>query len=138
MPATQTPDTANTFRAAKATIAYQGAFSYSTMHVRDVECEAVEYAQYTNAVRVTFIKKGARKRTGMVLTYEPSMVIIDGHVEIDIPKTMGAEDASGCSMSRGMSCDPMWAKEFDAALKASGHKVLKDYRGHNAHSKFSA
>lgn len=88
------------------------------------------------AVKVTWVRKGARKRTGTWLTYEPTMVILEGWVDVRVPDTFGEAEQEGpvtVRSSRGLSFDPMWAREADAAIKASGARVLKDFRGYNAH-----
>lgn len=118
----------------KATIYYGGGLgSYAKLEVRSVEVDRIEYAQYANAVRVRLIAKGARKVRGFVQTYEPNVIVIEGHGHPDAPGLFGeAKVSNGVEVreSRRLMCDPGWDSEFrefiEAHLAASGGRVLYD------------
>ena len=116
-----------------ATLCVNGMFGYRLIHVRDLQIEIVKYAQYDHAVRVTYIEKGKRKRVGFMETYQPSLVVLQGHTTIALKPDM--EDlGGGCSRTRHASVDPAWRDEFNAALEASDAVVLRDFRDYNPHT----
>lgn len=64
----------------KVTIYTKSGFGDIVKHearLREIEMDK-SYAQYRNAVKVTFTLKRKRKLTGTMLTYAPYMVIVDG------------------------------------------------------------
>jgi hypothetical protein len=106
------------------------------IHVRDLTVEVKPYAQYRNAIKCTFVPKGKRNRRGMWQTYAPSLVVLDGHVEIAKSEMFGAAEttSSGVTIQRGRASgfDPMWEREADDAVSAAvskGARIVADYRG---------
>ncbi len=80
-----------------------------------------KYAQYNDAVKVEYTKKGARKRSGFWLTYKPFFVVLPTTDAID-PAPMLGEPTPGSTpditiqVSRYSCCDDRWEKDFLAAL----------------------
>jgi hypothetical protein len=62
-----------------ATIFYKTAFGVAKEEVNLLTVSRTNYAQYTGAPTVQFIRKRKRKSTGMIATNAPYMVILDGH-----------------------------------------------------------
>lgn len=115
---------------APVTLCFGGPFGYTLVRAKSVKTEMVGYAQYSKALRVEYLEKGKRLRKAQVQTYKPTLVIIEGHVDLKLPDPFETT-ASGGERTRGSSFDPIWGEEFAKALTASGHKVLRDYRGLN-------
>lgn len=104
------------------------------------------YAQYANAVECFFVPRNARNPRGMVQTYKPSLLILDGWDHPDTlsmfePERAGNTPGVTVRRSRFSAFAPEWRKIFDTmiALHISGEngvpgaKVIADYRGHNSH-----
>lgn len=97
----------------------------------------VQYAQYPNAVQVKFIKKGCRKTSGFIQSYNPNLLIVSGwnnpkpedmnNAAVTCPKT-GLQT----SRSRYTSFDSRYQSDFDATIDASDVEIIADYRGHNS------
>ena len=119
-----------------ATLYHETMFGYTVTHVRDLKVEVVKYAQYDKAVRVTFIEKGKRKRTGFLQTSHASLVVLEGHTTINTKPQMETDTRNGMTIesTRYASYDARWGEEFDAALVASSATVLRDFRGYNSHT----
>lgn len=123
-------------RAEKATLVYQGdfGFAHSVVHVRDLEVRITPYAQYTQAVEATFTPKGKRNRRGMTQHYKPTLVVLEGWVDVRIPDTYAPRGDH--EVSRATSFSGSWCDEAGAAVDtaiAAGARLLADYRGHNCH-----
>lgn len=123
-------------RAAKATLVYQGefGFSHTVLHVRNLEVHIAPYAQYTQAVEATFTPKGKQKARRMFQHSHPTLVVLDGWVDVQVPETFTARGEH--EISRASSFAGSWETEAAAAIDvavAGGARILADYRGHNAH-----
>ena len=123
-------------RAEKATLVYQGefGFSHTVRHVRDLEVRITPYAQYTQAVEASYIPKGKRTRYGMTQHYRPTLVVLDGWVDVKVPETFTAR--GNHEVTRATSFAGSWDGEAAAAIDAAvagGARILADYRGHNSH-----
>lgn len=66
--------------AGKATIYFQGGYGMSKIEVRSVEFLERSYAQYSAAYEINFVKKGARRQVGVVVSDHPSYLIIEGWI----------------------------------------------------------
>lgn len=103
-----------------------------------------KYAQYNSAPFVKYVKKRARKVTGFVQTFQPTLLIVAGwgHPEPDSMMVADKEpsDILGVTISRGRytSFDPQWQKDFDSQfadyLGRDDVEVIADYRGHDSHN----
>lgn len=130
----------------KATLCFQGDFGmqYHVIHCREIEVTLVEYAQYSQAVEVRYTGKGQRSRRGFVQGYKPTVVILEGHVQLDVPDMWGEKkQGAGVSVARARhsACSDGWSQDFDVALAAAvakGAKVVADFRGHNSYSRKAA
>lgn len=123
-------------RAKKATLVFQGdfGFAHSIVHVRDLEVRITPYAQYTQAVEATFTPKGKQKARRMFQHSHPTLVVLDGWVDVKVPETFTARGEH--EISRASSFAGSWETEAAAAIDAAvagGARILADYRGHNAH-----
>lgn len=123
---------------AKATLVFQSEYGmgHHVVHVRDLVVEVRPYAQYRQAIRCGFVPKGKRNRRGLTQTYEPSLVVLDGHVDVAAANLWGEETvtASGATVQRGRASafSESWDNEADAAVAAAmaaGARVVGDYRG---------
>lgn len=115
------------------------------VEVSSLEVTRGAYAQYDNAIKATFVKKGCRNRSGLTQTSFPSLVILEGWNHPEPPKAFGAarDAGNGTQVSRSTysSCDPRWQSDFDALLAdhvaKTGAKILGDYRKNNPHNRFA-
>lgn len=132
---------ATTGKAGKATLYFQGGYGMVKIEVRSVEFAERAYAQYSAAYEIKWVKRGARKTSGVVVTDHPSYLIIEGwdHPEVDAAFGPEVESSPGVSVSKGRysSCDPRWTSDFDAKInpyiERTGAKVVLDLRGHDPH-----
>ncbi len=108
--------------------------------LREVETGR-SYAQYNNAVKVSFTLKKKRKLTGMMLTYAPYMVIVDGWNNPE-PEDMFANfsESNGTTVykSKYACFDDRYCTDFDKIIdKGEGFgDIILDIRhtkGFNAH-----
>lgn len=125
-----------TLNLAKATICFQGelGMSYGVHHVRNLEVRVRPWAQYSAAVEVTFVPKGARKARRLVQSYRPNLVVLEGHVDVSVPgiwdeRTKSADGPTTTMRGRALSFSAAWHEDLRAALVASGGKVVADYHG---------
>lgn len=118
---------------ARATVLTRGPFGYSVTLVRDLTVTIRPYAQYSHAVEIRFTEKGKRKAGGLMETYRPGAVILEGHHEIKLESAMD-DLGGGCSMTRYASFDSRYDSDFARWLDASKLTVARDFRGHNPHT----
>jgi len=107
--------------------------------VRDLQVELKSYAQYEDAVVITFIPKGKRNEREMVQTYQPDLVVLAGWGHDLEPDSIWGETrpsgTPGVSVTnaRYRSQDPRWGSEFGEKLQAylteKGLTLAADYRG---------
>jgi hypothetical protein len=121
-------------------------------NIRKIECRTLKieigpYAQYENAIKLTWIAKGQRREREMVQTSFPDAVILTGHGHVDpdsahLPERPGATPGVMVSQSRYRSCDSRWQGDFDvklaAYLETSGAKIAADYRSHEINPRTSS
>lgn len=121
----------------KATMLFMGTFGIVAVEVRDFKASEVAYAQYANAIRVDYLRKGKRKTEGVVKGYNPWYVLVEGH---DIPSPADhMEKVEGGSITRHASYSEEWDKEanaYVARLKEDGYNVLWDCIDHKVNTKF--
>ncbi len=124
----------------KVTIYFRGEMmgNYHKIEARNYFAGTTSYAQYPAAVQFAWVPKGSRSARGSVQTFQPSLLILDGHGHPDPASMFGEkEDRGGVTIQRGRhsSCSPEWTSEFDAMIDAhvaaTGAKVLADFRKHN-------
>lgn len=113
-------------------------FAYKAIKCRSAKIVIRPYALYGAAVEVRWIEKGKRREVGTVMADSPSLVVLDGHVDLDIPSMWTDKhvtaDGVETSRSRGTSFSSSWGDEFSAALAASGARVIRDFRGYNTYT----
>ena len=126
----------------KVTLYMEGGFGYTKTEVKEFEYWRAEYAQYKNAVRFRFLAPRKRKWQGGTLTYNPTMVVLDGwgHMDPDDPMTAPrTEGVFEVRETRHSMFDKAYGEEFAAKLAAyletSGATVLADFRGVNTATK---
>lgn len=124
----------------KVTLYFRGEMmgNYHKVEARAYFAGTTKHAQYPAAVQFAWVPKGSRAARGQVQTFQPSLVILDGHGHPDPAPMMGEkEDQGGVTVQRGRhsSCSPEWTSEFnemiDAHIVATGACVLADFRKHN-------
>jgi hypothetical protein len=114
------------------------------MGVTKVECRSAEwgevsYAQYDNAVAVRFVPKGKQRTRGIVETFQPECIILDGwgHPDPD-PKEDESTRREGNGVSsvrcKYSSSDPRWMSAL--RTKLAGRAVLRDFQGHEVKARF--
>lgn len=117
----------------KATMVYRGGLGYCAIHLRSVNVSEGAYAQFAAALTVRSIEKGARKTKGVVYT-APDFVILDGWVDVKLPSAWSAPRREGNATVRTAECRMTGdAGDIDAAIKASGATIVRDFRGHDAY-----
>lgn len=89
-------------------------------NVHRIDCKevtvttGVKYAQHDDAVNVSFLRKGKRKRQGTLLTHKPWLRIIAAGAAVDTdPMLVPASHGGSGGRSRYLSCDPRWATDFE-------------------------
>jgi hypothetical protein len=120
----------------KATIYSQGMFGYSSVEVNDLDVTLGKWAQYDNAVHLTYRKKRARSRVCQTLSYQPSGVVVEGwgHPKFNNFGTpQVSESGTGFTQGLHMSCSPKWAGSLDAFLKANDMTPVVDFDGFNTY-----
>lgn len=102
---------------AKATIYSQGNFGMSIRKVeaRNVRVEIRPYAQWANAVQITFTPKGARNARELTETTHATAVILEGWGHALSPDGVYAP---GADRGRYRSCDSRWVSDFMNQLAA--------------------
>ena len=114
----------------KATMVFRGGLGYGVVHLRSVNVSEGTYAQFAAALTVRSVEKGARKTKGVVYT-APDFVILDGWVDLDLRRAFEvAEGGSWATADCALIGD---AGDIDAAIKASGATIVRDFRGHDAY-----
>jgi hypothetical protein len=117
----------------KATMVFRGGLGYGVVHLRSVNVTEGAYAQFSAALTVRSVEKGARKTKGVVYT-APDFVILDGWVVLDLPRIFGEASAEGGMVVASAECHLTGdAGDIDAAVKASGATIVRDFRGHDAY-----
>ena len=97
------------------------------MGVRRSDCRMIEietgqkYAQYTDAIKVTWLAKGKRKTRSTMLTYDPFVLVMPTCKAIDPdsvlgPASVGSSPGVTVRRSRYSSCDPRWRSDFMARV----------------------
>ena len=117
----------------KATMVFRGGLGYGVVHLRSVNVSEGAYAQFSAALTVRSIEKGARKTKGVVYT-APDFVILDGWVNLNLPSIFGEASREGGMVVASAECRLIGdAGDIDAAIKASGATIVRDFRGHDAY-----
>ena len=142
-------DTQKTHDGQKVTIYVNNdmGFGLGTVEARLFKTGTKKYAQYDNAAYCQYKPKGARKMRGMVATYKPWLVVLEGwglpkFNNWDPPKSgAGVETQSG----KFSTCDDRWELSGDIfvadVVSQTGAKVVADYRythGFNTHDRYSS
>lgn len=103
---------------------------------KDVSVTRGKYAQYSNAIFITFTPKGKRKPRSVVQTYKPSALILEGfgHPEpASAFKTVSEDDSVTVKSSVYRSFDDGWRRDFDSMIAQHIEKtsavILADFRG---------
>ena len=116
------------------TVYYSGAFGIQKCEGKLQNHGRRDYAQYTNRPFVSWIPKGKRKAIGHMATYDPWLVVIEGHGHIPPPDAFTPKTLSStglvCSQTRFGSFDPRYKTEFDTDLNVyiADKNVLLDCR----------
>ncbi|MEE8536893.1 MAG: hypothetical protein V3S71_02725 [Acidobacteriota bacterium] len=108
------------------------------VEVRECTIDRGPYAQYRDAIKVTFIKPRCRKTLGFWETYRPHLLILDGHGhpdpadmfdggEVTRTPNVTAYSAKYSAFDEGYGND--FDELIDAHIKETGATVLIDARG---------
>lgn len=139
---------ATRFNGKKVTIYFNtsAGFGLGTVEARLYETGTKKYAQYQNAPYAQYKPKGARKMRGMVVTYQPWMVILEGWGLPKFNNWQAPKDhGDGVTTQKGkfMGCDERWEMAGDIFIAdvvgKTGAAVVADYRytqGFSAHDSF--
>lgn len=126
---------------AKATIYSQSdlGLGLRKTEARNLKVQIIPYAQYANAVEITFIPKGKRNERVITETTHAATVVLAGWGHalqpdgVYLPATKaetGAETARG----RYRSCDSRWVSDFMSSLaayaSATGAEIALNCVGH--------
>lgn len=126
----------------KCTVYYKGGMGIVRKVVKRVEVECGKYAQFNNALFVTYREPRQRRDRCFTQTDFPSLLIVEG-VDTPEPASMwGSHSTRGgvtTSRSRYSSCDPRWQSDFDgmidAEIAAGNLKVVFDGRKNNPYTR---
>jgi hypothetical protein len=117
----------------KATMVFRGGLGYGVVHLQSVNVTAGKLAQFAAALTVRYVEKGKRSTKGVCYT-APDFVILDGWVVLDLPSIFGEASAEGGMVVASAECRLIGdAGDIDAAIKASGATIVRDFRGHDAY-----
>ena len=127
----------------KATLYLSDLWGYDRIEVSNVTWRFECYAQYKNAARVEYTRRGKRKPETAMITNIP-LVILGGWDHPAPPAKCGPPKPVGLhaitQTTRRNSCDPEWEHEFsaflDGYLAGSHAAVLADFRGHDPQSSY--
>lgn len=136
------------FDGQKATLYFNNDFGFGigSMEVRLYETGTRTYAQYDGAGYVSYKKKGARTVRGMVFTYKPWMVALEGWGLPKFDNWRAPQKNGEVVTQRGKysSCDERWEQMGDLFVAdvqgQTGAKLLADFRytkGFNPHDRFT-
>lgn len=116
----------------KATILFKHnmGHAYTVVQVRDFRLVVAPFAQHSRGLYFRGTKKGARKPFALAMGDLPTLIVVEGWVDVKIPDeyhpaVTSADTGVTVQRGRAMSCDPIWEHEARAAAQASG-KVLFD------------
>jgi hypothetical protein len=133
MNATETTTDATVYE--NATLYFRGgAGNFVKVKAKWIRVRIAPYAQYANAVHVTYVEKGKRRERGFVLSYKPEAVIAAGH---DTPDPDGLYtpiyETADVTVSKGryMSASEGWTKDFVSGVLPRLN-VLANFIGHNS------
>ena len=121
----------------KGTLYIGDLFGYVKLEATQIKYELVDYAQYRNAVQVTFLPKRKRLKRRITKGFRPRIIILEGWGHPEPPGPFQPENLGVAGFkskkSRHLSCDEAWDTEFDfflrSYLNATAAKVAIDFRG---------
>ena len=117
----------------KATMVFRGGLGYGVVHLRSVNVSEGTYAQFAAALTVRYVEKGKRSTKGVCYT-APDFVILDGWVDVKLPNVWSAPRREGGATVVTADCAITGGTDaVDAAIKASGATIVRDFRGHDAY-----
>jgi hypothetical protein len=92
-----------------------------------------KYAQYDNAPFISYIPKGKRKAIGFIKTYQPYIVVIEGHNHLDTLDAFKAPVITPgliVKQSKYLSFDERYKTDFDGLLTEyiKDKKIIMDVR----------
>jgi hypothetical protein len=100
----------------RVTVYFMGGFGGSVRAEASAFAHSVgPYAQHKSAVHYSLVRKGERRTRGLVQTYMPSLVVLDG---------WGHPDPEGHWIGG-------WSSKLDEYIASSCAVVVCDYRGHD-------
>lgn len=116
------------------TVFVSGVFGIQKHEGKLVNLGRRNYAQYVDRPFVSWIPKGKRKAVGQIATFDPWMVVLEGHNHIEPPSPFTPQTLSEtgllCSKSRYGSFDSRYKTEFDAEFSQyiADKSILLDCR----------
>lgn len=112
----------------------------STFGVNQIQCKSASikirpYAQYNNAIELRYIPKGKRKEIGVIITYNPYLLILKGFVNLEYSAFEKVESSENFTITKSKySCfSDNYTKDFDKLLESTKNEILKDLRNHNSY-----
>jgi hypothetical protein len=134
-----------TYEGTNVTLYTRGDTSFMSLgNIMKTECRSLKievgpYAQYTNAIQVTFVPKGGRRARTMVQTHAPDVLVLEGHGHMDpdgafVPSGIPSGPGVTVTQGRYRSNDPRWGQDFSARVSTyvlqRRPKIAADYRSH--------
>lgn len=111
-----------TIKIKAATLVWEGGAGVASLKVKDLEVSLTTHGHYRSAIKLTYVKAGSRKRTGHVISYHPTLVILEGHVDIVDPMAQETEiDAFDTNTAAAL------------ATAIEGQTIAADFRGFDTH-----
>lgn len=114
-----------------ATVITMGDFGPIVTKCKLVEYGYRKYAQYRNAAFVKYIPKGKRTVTGFIKGYQPYIIILAGHHDVDMDGMDDWDSGTGnpdvkWKKSRYMSFDPRYSTDYDSFIDKYIESLGKD------------
>jgi hypothetical protein len=112
-------------------------WGHRKIEVKNLAFKTGPYAQYKQAIVVTFIRRNRRKAERLLVTSDVSMVILEGweHPEFEYLVPFAYSNDTMGKRGRYGSFDIRWHEDFDAFLRdylnKTNTKVLADFRNHD-------
>lgn len=106
-----------------ATIVFETSVGFTSIKVQSVKVTVRPFAQYKSAIEIRYMEQGKRTVRGTVLTDSHAWVILAGHHNV-----LGGQPE--CTTSYA----PHHSADMDAAIRATGAEILRDFRTHNPHA----
>lgn len=117
-----TTQTEQTFE--NVTLYLRGMFGVGATACRKLKITTgVQYAQYSNAIRLEYVEKGKRTGRRCILDYKPWLRVVDSKQAVS-PADPLVSNEDGSKVSRYTSFDPRYCTDFEDLLAVGDVPIL--------------